>query len=134
MQPKHQQEIEELMVLCRQWDKAIEGNDAKAIGNFMSNEWVIVGTEGGITDRSNFLGFIQSGILCHNRMDFDDIKVEIYQNTGIVISKGTSAGTYQGEAFSYYEWSTSIFIKKEGSWLCVLTMLTPAQKNYGEIH
>lgn len=127
MQAMRKQEIEELMAFCRQWDKAIEGNDALEIGKFMSDEWVIVGTEGGITDKSSFLGFVQSGILFHDRMDFEDIKVDVYQNTGIVVSKGTSAGKYQGKAFSYYEWSTSVFIKKDGSWLCVLTMLTPAK-------
>jgi hypothetical protein len=127
MRAMRKYEVEELMVLCRQWDKAIESNDALEIGKFMSSEWVIVGTEGGITDKSSFLGFVQSGILFHSRMDFEDIKVDVYQNTGIVISKGTSAGTYRGEDFSYYEWSTSVFIKKDRSWLCVLTMLTPAK-------
>jgi ketosteroid isomerase-like protein len=128
MTPTRKQEIEGLMLQCKQWDKAIENNDTQEIEKFMSNEWVIVGTEGGITKRSGFLNSIKSGVLVHNRMDFEDLKVEVYDNTGIVVGKGTSAGTYQGRPFSFYEWSTSVFIKNDGSWLCVLTMLTPAQK------
>jgi ketosteroid isomerase-like protein len=121
-------QTEALKLLCRQWDNAIEGNDAAEIGKFMADDWVIVGTEGGISSKSHFLGFIKSGDLFHNRMDFEDLRVNVYDNTGIVISKGTSIGTYKRIPFSYYEWSTSVFIKKEDRWLCVLTMLTPVEK------
>jgi len=118
----------ELTQLGRQWDKAIVSNDAVEIGRFMAADWVIIGTEGGITPKSNFLDYVTSGDLLHNKMDFEDIRVEIYEKTAIVISKGTSSGTYKGEPFSYYEWSTNVYIKNEESWLCVLTMLTPAEK------
>lgn len=128
MEPVQEPNAGTLRLVCRQWDQAIEGNDATEIEKFMSDNWVIVGTEGGITPKSHFLDFIKSGDLYHNRMDFEDIKVDVYDNTAIVISKGTSSGTYKSEPFSYYEWSTSVFMKKEEQWLCVLTMLTPAQQ------
>lgn len=127
MEPVRKPAAEELGLVCRQWDQAIQSNDVTEIGKFMADNWVIVGTEGGITPKPHFLDFIRSGDLFHNRMDFEDIKVDVFDNTGIVISKGTSGGLYKGEAFSYYEWSTSVFIRKEGRWLCVFTMLTPAQ-------
>ena len=117
----------ELSLLCRQWDQAIADNDVLEIGRFMSDDWVIIGTEGGITSKLHFLDFVKSGGLLHNKMDFEDIRVVEYGNTGIVTSRGTSSGTYKGEAFSYYEWSTNVFIKSDGQWLCVLTMLTPAE-------
>lgn len=122
------------MQFGKQWDRAIVANDAEEIGRYMSDDWVIVGTEGGITSKSVFLGFVKSGDLVHTRMDSEDSRVKIYGNTGIVTSRGTSSGTYRGEQFSYYEWSTSIFIKNDGYWRCVLTMLTPAENlnNEGE--
>ncbi len=119
---------EELKQSGRRWDKAIVHNDALEIGKFMAGDWVIVGTEGGITSKEDFLKYIVSGDLLHNKMDFEDIRVEVYDSTGIVTSKGTSSGTYKGELFSYYEWSTNVYIKNEEGWLCVLTMLTPAEK------
>jgi ketosteroid isomerase-like protein len=127
MQPTNSQITKELLRLCRQWDQAIADNDVLEIGRFMSADWVIIGTEGGITSKPHFLEFIRSGDLLHTRMDFEDIRVVEYGNSGIVTSKGTSSGTYKGEAFSYFEWSTNIFIKKDGHWLCVLTMLTPVE-------
>ena len=61
-------------------------------------------------------------------MDFENKRVEVYESTVIVTSKGTSSGTYKGEPFSFYEWTASVYIKIEGKWLCVHTMLTPAHK------
>jgi hypothetical protein len=95
---------EDLMQFGKAWDRAIVANDANEIGRFMSDDWVIVGTEGGITSKSNFLEFIQSGYLPRNEMDFEDIP------------------------FSYYEWSTNMYINDDGTWRCVLTMLTPAER------
>lgn len=128
MRTTDNQIAKELRQLGRQWDKAIVDNDALEIGRFMAADWVIVGTEGGITPKPSFLDYVKSGDLLHNQMDFEDIRMEIYENTAIVISKGTSSGAYKGEPFSYYEWSTNVYIKNNGYWLCVLTMLTPAER------
>jgi ketosteroid isomerase-like protein len=123
-----EKEKQELLDFSTRWDEAMVTNDADEIGKFMSDDWKIIGSNG-ITSKSSFLQFISSGILTHNRMDSDETNITIYGNTGIVVSRGTSAGTYNGENFSFYEWSTSIFIKIEGKWRCVLTMLTPANNS-----
>jgi ketosteroid isomerase-like protein len=119
---------EELLQFGKEWDEAMVSNDVNEIGKFMSDDWVIIGTEGGITSKSAFLEWIRSGDVTHNRMDSDEIRIKIYENTGVVTSRGTSAGKYKGQAFDLYEWSSSIFIRKENKWTCVLTMLTPANK------
>ena len=103
---------EELFQFGLAWDGAMMRNNAGEIGKFMSDEWIILGTEGGITLKSDFLSLIRSGDLSHNRMDADETHIKIYENTGIVTSRGTSAGYFKGQAFELYEWSTSIFIRK----------------------
>ncbi len=119
---------EELLQFGKEWDEAIVNNDVNEIEKFMSDDWVIIGTEGGITSKPIFLEWIESGDLTHNRMDSDEIRIRIYENTGVVTSRGTSAGKYKGQPFELYEWSSSVFIRKEEKWICVLTMLTPANK------
>ncbi len=118
---------EALLEYCLSWDKAIAQNDVKEISPYMSDDWVCVGTDGGISPKSNFLDWIKSGDLVHTRMDTDESRVKIYGNTGVVTGKGTSSGTYKGNPFSFYEWSTSVFVWENNQWLCVLTMLTPAK-------
>ncbi|HEU4860692.1 MAG TPA: nuclear transport factor 2 family protein [Chitinophagaceae bacterium] len=123
-----EKEKQELLEFSKRWDEAMVSNNADEIGKFMSDDWKIVGSDG-ITSKSSFLQFISSGILTHNRMDSDETNIDVYGNTGILVSRGTSAGTYNGDNFSLYEWSTSVFIKTEGKWRCVITMLTPADKS-----
>lgn len=118
---------EQLLEYVTQWDRAMEQNDADLIGSFMHDSWVIVGSDG-ITSKEAFLHTIRSGDLSHSRMDADETKVNMFGDTAIVISKGTSAGKYKDQEFSFYEWSTSVFIRVQGKWLCIHTMLTPADK------
>lgn len=118
----------ELATVESQWNQSIVANDVKEIGRYMSDDWVIIGTEGGIVSKSSFLEWVRSGDLVHSRMDFENLRMQIYGDTGVITARGTSAGSYKGEAFSFYEWATSVYIKQEGKWRCVLTMLTPAQK------
>lgn len=56
---------EELQKFGRQWDESIVGNDPDKISPFMSDDWVIVGTDGGITSKSDFLQTVRSGDLFH---------------------------------------------------------------------
>lgn len=110
------------------WDAAIVSNNTESINRYMSEDWVCVGTQGGITPKASFLEWIGSGDLMHTVMDTDEIRVKIYGNTGVITGRGTSAGTYKGTPFSLYEWSTSVFVYENEKWACVLTMLTPANK------
>ena len=65
----------ELSQFGKDWDKAIEMNDVSAIAQFMSDDWVIIGTDGGITPKNTFLGFISSGDLKHTKMEFEDLRL-----------------------------------------------------------
>ncbi len=93
---------------------------------YMADDWVLIGTEGGITQRATFLNAVRSGSLVHTQMDFEDIRAKVYGDTAVITSRGTSSGTWEGNPFSFYEWSSSTFVRKNEKWLCVLTMLTPA--------
>jgi hypothetical protein len=117
----------ELLQVGKAWDEAMIQNNPEEIGKFMSEDWVIVGSEG-ITRKSEFMESIRSGDLTHNRMDSDETRIKIYNTMAVVTSRGTSAGEYKGKPFELYEWSSSVFIYENRRWICVHTMLTPANK------
>lgn len=119
---------QQLIQFGKQWDEAIANNKVEEISSFMSDDWVIVGTEGGITSKPDFLAMIASGDLVHTKMDFQDIHVKVCADCGVVTSRGTSSGTYEGQVFTFFEWSTSTYVRQNGTWKCVLTMLTPAKE------
>ena len=120
--------IAELTAVSRAWDAAMERNDADEIADFVTADWIIVGS-GGITARDAFIEQIRSGTLSHSRMDSDEMHVRVHGNTGTVVSRGTSAGQYRGEQFELYEWSTSVFVRDDARWRCVLTMLADADRD-----
>jgi ketosteroid isomerase-like protein len=117
-----------LKELDEQWMAAIVKNDAPAIGTFMSPDWVIIGPEGGLINRDQFLHVIKSGDLVHDSMASDDWRVRVYGDTAVVTAQTRSKGAYRGQPFATHERSTSVFIRRDGRWLCVLTHLTPISK------
>ena len=117
---------DELVKLTKDWEQAIVSNDARAIAQFMSDDWVIVG-ETGVIERSGFLGLVESGDLTHQAMEGKVVRVRAYKDAAAVTCRGTNNGTFRGEPFSSDEWITDIFVKQDGRWRCVLTHLTPAK-------
>jgi len=116
---------QEILNLAEQWAKALVSNDARKIGSFMSDDWVIVG-QNGITGKRDFLHFVESGDLTHEAMELiGEARVQIYGDTVVLTGRVTNNGHYKGEPFSADEWTTDVFLRREGRWLCVLSHITP---------
>jgi ketosteroid isomerase-like protein len=115
---------EELIATIHGWDQAMISNDPAAIGSFMADDWTIIGSDGGQSDKARFLGLIRSGTLTHNVMTTEDLNIRLYGNTAVVTSRGVSAGTYQGYPFREVERVSCVFVKQEGNWKCILTHLS----------
>ncbi|HEX8249610.1 MAG TPA: nuclear transport factor 2 family protein, partial [Pyrinomonadaceae bacterium] len=100
-------------------------NDAQKIGSFMSDDWIIVG-QNGITRKQDFLPFIESGDLTHEAMELiGEARVQIYGETAVLTGRVTNNGHYKGAPFSADEWTTDVFLRRAGRWLCVLSHITP---------
>ncbi len=109
------------------WNKSIEDNRVDEMATYMSDDWVIFSGDGNITAKQTFLKLVKSGDLVHTRMDFEILRVKVYGSAGIVMQRGTSAGTWQGQAFSNYEIASTVFIY-DARWLAVHTMIAPAKQ------
>jgi hypothetical protein len=110
------------------WDEAIEKNLVEEMGQYMHKDWIIFSGDGNITTKEAFLRSVQQGNLKHSKMDFEVLRVQVFENTGLVMQRGTSAGAWQGQSFENYEIASSVFIKEGNHWLAVQTMLAPANK------
>lgn len=115
---------EELIRLANEWDSAMVENDAEAIGQYMADDWTIVGSDGRVGDKATFLALVKSGTLSHDVMESDDLTVRVYGDTAVVTARGVSGGKYQGLAFREVERSSSVFVRQAGQWRCVLTHLS----------
>jgi ketosteroid isomerase-like protein len=115
---------DELMALATDWDRAMVENDAEAIGRYVADDWTIIGSDGHLGDRATFLGFVKSGVLSHDEMTSEDTQVRVYGDTAVIISRGISGGTYQGQPFREIERVSCVFVREEAQWRCVLTHLS----------
>ncbi len=118
---------QEILNFAESWAKAIISNDTEAIGSFMSDDWVIVG-ENGMTNKPDFLAWIESGGLTHETMELvGEARVQIYGDTAVLTARVTNNGHYKKEPFSAAEWTTDVFRQREKRWLCVLSHITPVK-------
>ena len=115
---------DELVRVTREWDRAMVENDAEAIGRYMADDWVIVGSDGRVGDRAAFLELVKSGALSHDVMESHDLDIRIYGDTAVVLARGISGGRYQGQPFREVERVSCVFIRTGGRWRCVLTHLS----------
>jgi ketosteroid isomerase-like protein len=108
----------------RDWDQAMIGNDPAAIGRFMADEWVIVGPDGSVSGKADFLSQVASGALTHDEMTSEDIDLRRYGDTVVVIARGVSGGRYEGQPFRLTERGSNVFVRRDDRWQCVLTHLS----------
>ena len=115
---------DELITLAREWDEAMVANDAEAIGQFMSDDWTIVGSDGQVGDKVTFLELVRSGALSHDVMETHDLSVRVYGDIAVTLARGISGGKYQGQPFREVERVSCVFVRRDGRWSCVLTHLS----------
>jgi ketosteroid isomerase-like protein len=122
---EHEDEAE-LVSVGDAWAAAIVANDAGRIAGFMADDWVIV-SDTGISAREDFLAVVRSGDLTHSAMDrAGDARIRVYGDTAVLTARVTNTAHHLGRRFDADEWTTDVFVRREGRWLCVLSHITPA--------
>lgn len=106
--------------------EAVVANDAPRIGKCVTNDWVIVsGT--GVSDGNELLTLIASGQLTHSAMEIvGKPRVRVLSETAAVVTaRITNTAHYEGHRVDANEWTTDVYVKCDGRWLCALTHYTP---------
>jgi ketosteroid isomerase-like protein len=114
----------ELKTVVAAWDQAMIRNDADTIGQFMHDDWVIIGSDGGVSDKATFLALIRQGRLSHDTMTSEDLRIRGYGDVVVLIATGISAGRFDGHSFRESERQSNVFVREQGQWRCVLTHLS----------
>jgi len=120
-------DIQTLKAVSAAWDQALVSNDAEAIGRFMADDWVIV-SERGATKKADFLAVVASGDLTHEAFKGEISSVRQYGEAAVLTGRVRNNGHYKGQPFSSDEWTTDVFVKRKGTWLCVHSHITTAKE------
>lgn len=121
---------QELIKLGSEWAEAMVANDAERIGAFMADDWVIV-SDRGISTKEHFLNFVRSGALTHSMFEnVGDARVRVYGDTAVLTIRVVNTAHFGGQTFEADEWTSDVFVKRDGRWLCVLSHITSVDKEF----
>jgi len=114
----------EIEAVSREWAEAIVSNDAARIGGFMADDWVLVSASG-VSSRRQFLSVVESGELTHSAMELvSEARVRVYGDAAVLTGRVTNTAYHAGRQFTADEWTTDVFSRRHGRWLCVLSHIT----------
>lgn len=110
------------------FNKAVITDDINEIKKCITNDWVLVDSQGGIIPQEKFFSVLEQGLLSHSTMTKQVLRVKIYGDIALVTGRGQNTGTWQGQPMEADEWVTDVYKKENEKWLCVLTHLTPVRE------
>jgi ketosteroid isomerase-like protein len=110
------------------FNAAVISNKVEEIKKCITDDWVLVDSQGGIIPQERFFSVIEQGLLLHTTMTKEILRVKVYGDIAVVTGRGQNTGTWKGQPLEADEWVTDVYKKENGKWLCVLTHLTPVKK------
>ena len=123
-----EQLIKQFQQIENMFNLAVISNNVEEIKNCITSDWTLVDAQGGIIPQEKFFSVLENGMLSHNSMTKEVLRVKIYGDIALVTGRGQNTGTWQGQAMEADEWITDVYKKENDKWLCVLTHLTPVKK------
>lgn len=119
---------EEILKIEKDFEQAVIKNDSDAVGQFLTDDWIIINPDGGVIDKARFLSVIRSGTLTHEQLDSDDVRIRAYGDTAIATALTRTKGKFMGQDFTTQERATDVLVKKDGRWQIVFSQLTRFSK------
>ena len=110
------------------FNRAVISNSVEQIKACITSDWVLVDSQGGIIPQEGFFSVLEQGLLSHDSMTKEILRVKVYGDIALVTGRGQNTGTWQGQPMEADEWITDVYKQENGKWLCVLTHLTPVKK------
>ena len=117
--------------LLAEWDEAIVANDAERIASFAAPDWHFVGTDGP-TQGSRFLDAVRTGVVTHDAMRHELFSAVELGDVAVVVARNVNSGEYEGRRFENDEWTSDVFVRRDGEWRCLLTHLTAIRSVSGD--
>jgi ketosteroid isomerase-like protein len=105
---------------------ALLANDAPAVADFMTDDWVYV-DKAGVTTKSDVIGRIVSGRLVHHTMSV--VGGERFAPAGdavVVTARKASSGEWDGARYTADEWISEVWVRAGGRWRLAFSQKTDA--------
>ena len=108
-----------LVALERLWNQAQVIRDSVAVASMIGDKLVNSEWDGAVTDRGRFLADFADPKFQPSVMGIDDVKVEMYGATAVVVGNYHTKGLYGGKPYEHFGRFTDTWVLQDGKWLCV---------------
>ena len=108
-----------LLVLERLWNEAQVNRDAAALDALVSSRFVNTEWDGEISDKQKFLADIKDPRFKPTAADIQDVKMNFFGDTAVIIGIYHTQGTYQGKPYDHVGRFTDTWVLDAGKWQCV---------------
>lgn len=105
--------------LERSWVAAIVTKDTGTLDRLLANEFSGTSPNGYSYSKDMAITDIKSGMYKVDRMDLDQISVNVYGNTAVAFTTQREKSTSGDEDMSGYYAYTDVWVKKNGRWQAV---------------
>jgi ketosteroid isomerase-like protein len=117
-----------LIVLEHLWNEAQVNRDSASLdalvaGRFTDTEW-----DGEVSDKTRFLSDIRDPLFKPSSANLQDLKVNFFGDTAVIIGIYHTKGTYQGKPYDHVGRFTDTWVFGNGRWLCVASHTSLVKK------
>jgi ketosteroid isomerase-like protein len=109
-------EIQVVLKTDAAYREAVLRGDILALKDLLTDDIVIVHSDGDTDNRANFLESISSGRLKMLSYDRSDVSVRIHGSTALLVSRSSKKFTYRGSPATDDDTSLVTYIKENGRW------------------
>jgi ketosteroid isomerase-like protein len=119
---------EQLIVLERLWNEAQVNRDSSALNALVSERFINTEYDGEVSDKSKFLADIKDPQFKPSSANIQDLKVNLFGDTGVVAGIYHTKGTYQGKPYDHIGRFTDTWVLDNGKWQCVASHTSLVKK------
>ena len=116
---KNDPQATKLVVLEHLWNDAQVNRDSRALEGMIADTFVDTEWDGEISERGKFLADIKDPKFRPSLVTIQDLKVNLYRNTGVVTGVYRTKGSYSGKPYDHLGRFTDTWILDDGKWQCV---------------
>jgi len=117
-----------LVALEKMWNQAQMTHDSSALKSMISDRFVSTEWDGVVSSRNQFLAEIADPKFDPAVMSVEDLRVEFYGDTAIVVGIYRTKGKYSGRPYEHVGRFTDTWIRENSAWKCVASHTSLIQK------
>ncbi|MFZ0201443.1 MAG: nuclear transport factor 2 family protein, partial [Candidatus Sulfotelmatobacter sp.] len=110
------------------WNQAVQKKDASALNILLGAELVYVDFDGKLMDKAEYLASVRSQTLRPERIVSELMSVHLYGAVAVVTGVYRESGEKKRKPYAFRERFTDTWIRQNGSWLCVASQSTLADR------